>query len=106
MSTTNTKGKGYNYSVKQLTTAERTTTASGTKQIKFRGSLKLRGKDAERTIVAQGKSAELIEGMLRKGNTLDLRVVFNRAPANEDGSKGGEFLSVIDLPRKKEQKAA
>ena len=93
--------KAYNFTVKQTTTAERSTTASGTKQIKFRGELTLRGETRTRTVVAQGKAAELISGMLRKGNELDLRCVFDNAPGAEEGKKGGEFLSVVGLPKKK-----
>ena len=98
--------KAYNFAVKQTTTAERSTTSKGTKQIKFRGELTLRGETRTRTVVAQGKAADLISGMLRKGNVLDLRVVFDRAPGTEEGKKGGEFLTVVGLPKAKEAKAA
>ena len=99
--TDKTAGKGYNLTIKQLTTAERSTTASGTAQIKFRGELTLRGETRERTVVAQGKAAEAISGMLRKGNELALRCLFERAPATEEGKRGGEFLTVLGLPRAK-----
>jgi len=98
--------RAYNLKIKQTTTADRSTTAAGTSMIKFRGELTIRGQVRTRTVVAQGKAAELISGMLRKGNNLELRCLFENAPANEDGKRGGEFLSVVGLPQPKEQKAA
>ena len=43
--------------------------------------------------------------MVRKGNSMDLRMVFENAPSTEEGKRGGEFLSVVGLPQPK-QKAA
>ena len=98
--------RAYNFAVTQTTDAVRTTTASGKAQIKFTGELTLRGETRSRTVVAQGKSAELIENMIGKGNEMNLRVLFERAPANDDGARGGEFLSVVGLPRAKKEAAA
>lgn len=98
--------KAYNFSIKQLNTAEKSTTATGTPKIKFRGELTLRGETKERTIVALGKSAELIGAAMRKGTVHELRCVFDRAPANDDGKRGGEFLAVVGIPQPREQKAA
>lgn len=98
--------RAYNLKIKQTTTAVRSTTASGKQQIKFTGELTLRGKTRSRTVVAQGAAAEMIDGMVRKGSELELRCLFDRAPANEDGKRGGEFLAVVGLPTPKEQKAA
>lgn len=95
-----TSQRAYNYDVEQLTTAERTTLSNGTKQVKFRAKLTIRGEIKERTVIAQGKAVDLLTGKLRKGNKFGLRVVFNRAPANDNG-RGGEYLSVVDLPRAK-----
>ena len=97
--------RAYNLKIKQTTTAERSENANGTPKIKFRGELTLRGETRTRTVVAQGKAAELISGMVRKGNSMDLRCVFDRAPGTEEGKQGGEFLSVVGLPQPK-QKAA
>ena len=98
--------KAYNFSIKQLDTAEKGTTATGTPKIKFRGELTLRGKTATRTVVAMGKSAELIAANMRKGTVHELRCVFNHAPANDDGKRGGEYLAVVDIPQPREKKAA
>ena len=97
--------RAYNMTIKQITTAERSNNANGTPKIKFRGELTLRGETRTRTIVAQGKAAELISSMVRKGNSMDLRMVFENAPSTEEGKRGGEFLSVVGLPQPK-QKAA
>lgn len=98
--------KAYNVTVKQTETAVRSTTANGTSQIKFRGEAMIRGEMRTRTVVAQGKSADLISDMVRKGSTLNLRVLFSRAPANEEGQRGGEFLSVVGVVEPKEAEAA
>lgn len=93
--------KAYNVVVRQLTTAEKAVTATGKDKIKFRGKMTVGGREIERTVVAQGAAAALLTGKLRKGTDIALRCVFERAPANDDGSKGGEFLSVVALPREK-----
>jgi len=98
--------KAYNIVATQLTTASRGKNANGKNKITFRAKATVAGREIERTVVAQGDAAELLTGKLRKGNTLPLRVLFERAPANDDGSKGGEFLAVVGLPREREQKAA
>jgi len=89
----------YNLKIRQTTAAVRSVTASGTDQIKFRGELTIRGKLRTRTVVAQGKAAALIEGMVGEGNELSLRGLFDRAPANEGGDRGGEFISVVGIPQ-------
>ena len=93
--------RAYNLKIKQTTTAERSENVKGTQKIKFRGELMLRGQMRTRTVVAQGKAAELISGMVRKNATMDLRVLFERAPSTEEGQRGGEFLSVVGLPEAK-----
>lgn len=97
--------KAYNVVVKQITTASKGKNVKGTSKITFRGQLTVgKGDKArliERTVVAQGAAADLIASKLRKGNELPLRVLFERAPANDDGSKGGEFLTVVGEPRAK-----
>lgn len=92
--------KAYNFTVLQLTTAEKSVMSSGKPQVKFTGELTLRGKLVKRTFVAQGASADLLVGKLRKNKSIDLRVMFERAPANDNG-RGGEFCSVVALPRAK-----
>ena len=98
---TTSNNRAYNVSVTQLTTASKAPAANGTDKITFRGSLTIKGQTRERTVVAQGKAAALIASNMRKGNVHDLRVLFERAPANDDGGRGGEFLTVVALPRAK-----
>ena len=97
--------KAYNVVATQLTTASKGTNSKGTAKITFRAKLIVgkgdKAREIERTVVAQGAAAELIRGMVRKGNELKLRVLFERAPANDDGSKGGEYLTVVGLPTAK-----
>jgi len=100
-----TGAKAYNLSITPLTDVDTTPTSSGTAKTKFRGTFVQRGKTVERTIVAQGKSAALIEGMIAIGTPVALRCVFDRAPSNDNG-RGGEFLSVVALPLPPKQKAA
>lgn len=91
--------KAYNFAIVPVAAAVKSTTSTGKNQIKFRGTLTMRGREIERTVVAQGAAADLIKGMIKKGKSVDLRCVINRAPANEDGTKGGEYLSVVALPK-------
>jgi hypothetical protein len=97
--------KAYNVVATQLTTASKGKNANGKSKITFRAKLTVgkgdKAREIERTVVAQGAAADLISGMVRKGSELKLRVLFERAPANDDGSKGGEFLTVVGLPLEK-----
>lgn len=98
--------KAYNVTATQLTTASKGKNVKGTKKITFRAALTVGGRAIERTVIAQGAAADLISGMLRKGSELSLRVLFERAPANENGKRGGEYLTVVGLPAPKVAKAA
>ena len=89
------------YNVKATPVARATTTkmSTGKTQIKFRATMTVRGKIIERTIIAQGAAADLVKGLIKKGKEVSLRVLFERAPANDDGKRGGEYCSVVALPR-------
>ena len=91
--------KAYNIALVQTTAAKKATNANGKAKITFRAKTTMRGREIERTVVAQGAAAEQIAGMVKKGASLNLRCLFERAPANEDGSQGGEYLTVVGLPR-------
>ncbi len=93
--------RAYNFNVTQTTDADVGQNAKGTAKIKFTGEFQLRGKTVSRTILAQGKAAELVRDMIGKGNVLGLRCVFDHAPGAEEGKRGGEYLTVVDLPREK-----
>lgn len=98
---TNAAGKGYNISITPLGDIDTTPNAKGTAKIKFRGKFTTRGKDRERTVVAQGKAADAIRDVLVAGTPVALRVLFENAPSEEEGKKGGEYLSVLGLPLSK-----
>lgn len=98
--------KAYNVTVKQLNTASKSKTASGAEMIKFRASMTVGGRQIERTVVAMGKAAEDIRANVRKNNEFAIRALFSRAPANENGQRGGEFLSVVGVPLPPKQAAA
>lgn len=95
------KTKAYNVVALQLTTAEKAVTSTGKDKLKFRAKLTVGGREIERTVVAQGAAAALLTGKLRKNREIALRVIFEKAPANENG-KGGEYLTVVALPREKQ----
>jgi len=97
--------KAYNLNVTPLTEADTTPTSAGGKKTKFRGTFVQGGKTVERTVVAQGKAADLIDGMITPGTAVALRCIYSRAPG-EEGKKGGEFLTVVALPLPPKQKAA
>ena len=101
----NESKKAYNLKVTQLNEANDGQNSNNTRKITFRGETTVKGKKGDRTItrtvIAQGKAADQISDMLGQGNVLGLRCVFDRAPDNDDGSQGGEFLTVVDLPRAK-----
>ena len=102
----NSNGKAYNVTVTQITEANVGTNSNDKSKITFRAKGTIGGREVERTVVAQGAAADLISDMLGMGNELKLRCLFSRAPANEDGKKGGEFLTVVGLPLPPKQKAA
>lgn len=102
----NTGGQGYNVTVTQLTDASFGSNSNDKSKITFRGKLTIAGKEKERTFVAQGAAADLIKDMVGKGKELKLRCLFSRAPSNEDGKRGGEFMTVIGLPLPPKKKAA
>jgi hypothetical protein len=102
---TSGKKKAYNFDVKQVETAFKGKNANGKTLVRFKGELVIGGKTVKRTISAQGEAADLIIGKLRKGNTLALRCIFERAPANDNG-RGGEYMVVVGEPLPPKQKAA
>lgn len=94
--------RAYNIVATQLTTASKGVNAKGTEKITFRAKLTVAGREVERTIVAQGAAADLIKNIVRKGRQMKLRVLFETAPANDGAKRGGQFLTVVGLPREKQ----
>lgn len=105
MSDVKSTKRAFNLKIKQLDTAEKGKNSNGKTRIKFKGELTLRGKLVVRTVSAQGVAADKIIASMRKGTVHSLRCLFERAPANDNG-RGGEFLTVVDVPLPPKQKAA
>lgn len=93
--------KAYNVVASQLTSAVKAKNVNGKDKVTFRAKLTVGGREIERTVVAQGAAADLLKGKLRKGSDVALRVMFETAPANDGGKRGGQFLTVVGLPREK-----
>ena len=98
---TTMSNKAYNIVATPLAAATKGTNANGKSKITFRAKATVGGREIERTVIAQGAAADKIENLIEVGKDVALRVLFERAPANDDGSKGGEYLTVVDLPRAK-----
>lgn len=91
--------KAYNLKLTPMGEIDTTPTAKGTPKKRFTAFYVSKGKTFTRTVIAQGKAAREIEGMVEEGKPVMLRCLFNRAPANDDGSKGGEYLAVVAVPK-------
>ena len=93
-------GKGYNIAITpKAGSIDTTPAANGTRKTKFRGTLTIKGQQRERTVVAQGKAAEAIEGMIKDGESVSLRVLFSHMPSEEEGKTGAEYLTVLGVPQ-------
>ena len=62
-------------------------------------SVKLNGEIRTRTLIAQGKARDAIKDVLIVGEEVAIRCLFSNA-TNDEGKKGGEYLTAIGLPRK------
>lgn len=74
------------------------TDSAGKNFIKAKVGLTIRGRETTRTLIAQGKAMEAIKDTLVVGSEVKIRCLFSNAD-NDDGSKGGEYLTAIGLPR-------
>ena len=97
----NTGGRGYNLKVTP-SAVEVKTDSRGKEFIKATVGLTIRGRDATRTLVAQGKAMDAIKDVLVVGSEASVRCLFQNY-VNDDGEKGGEFLAAIGLPMSKEE---
>jgi hypothetical protein len=98
--TETTTAKAYNVKLNILSLDDGKN-AKGTRKITGRATLTRSGKQIERTFIAQGKAADAVAAHLTVGAETVVRVLFDRAPANDQGARGGEFLTMIDMPRAK-----
>lgn len=88
----------------QIKEAATSVNYKGTNRIKFRAILNVNNRTVERTVIAQGKAAALIEKNLDVGATHCLKVFFERMPGAEEGKLGGEYLTVIGIGKNDNQK--
>lgn len=98
--TEQTNVKAYTVTLTPKGEIDTTPSASGTQKLKFRATYTAQGQEKERTVLAQGKAAEAIANVIKVGEAVALRVMFDRAPGN-DGKPGGEFVTVLGLPTAK-----
>ena len=97
----NTAGRAYNLKVTP-TAVEVKTDSRGKEFIRASVALKIRGRDATRTLIAQGKAMAAVQNVLVVGEEASVRCLFTTV-INDDGGKGGEYLSAIGLPMSKEE---
>ena len=97
----NTAGRAYNLKVTP-TAVEVKTDSRGKEFIRASVALKIRGRDATRTLIAQGKAMDAVQNVLVVGEEASVRCLFTTV-TNDDGGKGGEYLSAIGLPMSKEE---
>lgn len=97
--------KAYNISITPLSIVD-DKNVKGTRKISGRATFLRSGKSYERTFIAQGKAADAVAGALVVGTPVTIRTLFDRAPANDEGKKGGEFLTLIAMPLPPKAKAA
>ncbi len=77
-----------------------TTNAHGTPRMTFRAEVhRKKGGSLIRTIVAMGRAHDTLADIVREGEKLSIRGFYDRMPANEDGSRGAEYVTAIGLPR-------
>lgn len=89
------RGYNLNLAIKEST---ETTTATGKPMIRAKVGLTLRGRQVTRTLVAMGAAADAIRDVIVPGENAMVRCLFDQVE-NENGEKGGQFLSALGLPR-------
>ena len=97
----NNAGRAYNLKVTP-SAVEVKTDSRGKEFIRASVALKIRGRDATRTLIAQGKAMDAIQNVLVVGEEASIRCLFSNY-MNDEGEKGGEYLSAVGLPMSKEE---
>lgn len=92
--------KAYNLTVVPGSVSTVTNNKTGTKSFRTRVTTTMNGRQVERTLVASGKMHAALKGQLRKGREIALRCLISHV-ANDDGSRGGEFLTAVAIPQPK-----
>lgn len=92
---------GHTITLTPITPIEANTTDAGTPRLTFRAQVRAKGgRTLERTVVATGRAHDALAGMLRTGEQIRVRGFYDRAPANDEGRRGEEYITAICLPRK------
>ncbi len=90
---------GYNVNMTPLNISEGQN-SNGKRKITGRATIKTaKGARYERTFVAQGAAADAVAAHLQIGEAVVVRAFYDRAPANEDGGRGGEYITLIAMPK-------
>ncbi len=87
-------------------------TAAGVDRIRFRADIARGDKIVERTVLAQGRAAKAIAGMIKSGKAVTLTGVFARMPVIPAGETakpaagetvrrrlGAEYVAITGLPQ-------
>lgn len=75
------------------------TDAKGREYFTCRGTIARKdGEVIERTVKLEGKNAPSIRRTMKKGRQIALRGYYDRAPAQGDATRGGEFFVAICRP--------
>jgi hypothetical protein len=90
--------RAYNFDVTP-SAIKNDTDKGGKPYMTARVSLTLRGKTVERTLQMRGKMIAEVGSTLEVGKASPVRALFERAPANDDNKRGGDFLVAVGLPR-------
>lgn len=90
--------KAYTITLTPKGEIDTTPNSAGTPKMRFRATYTAQGQQKERTVLAQGKAVEAVKDMIKVGEPVALRVIFDNAPANDEGKKGGEYLTVLGAP--------
>lgn len=91
---------GYTLKVTPVGSINIQVTAAGTPKLTFRAAIRGKGgRTLERTVVAKGKAHNALIPLLRIGEEVSIRAFYDRMPANEDGTRGAEYVTAIGLPK-------
>lgn len=91
---------GHTITLTPITPIEATTTDTGKRQLTFRADVRTKGgRTFERTVIAKGRAHDALVGVVRTGEQIRVRGLYERVPANDEGRKGEEIITAICLPR-------
>ena len=99
----NPRTAGRAYDLKLIPTAvELKTDDNGCRYIKANVELNTRARKTLHTLIAKGSAMDAVQNKLQLGIEVSVRCVFV-SPEGEQEDQGGQYLSVISLPRREYQ---